>query len=145
MNRAGLPHRKPWNLSLRPLHQAAGADLSIAQLADRIGVSARAVTRWATEGIPAPSADRAAISLGRHPNEIWGAFAYELAEQCNLAAQRAGRIRSANHTYAHRPRNDHVTFEPNDRFCGRDPNARAGKPHRCATDGCRCPTATEAR
>ncbi len=44
---------------------------TIDTLASRIGVSRRTVHRWATHGVPADQADRAAIALGTHPACLW--------------------------------------------------------------------------
>ncbi len=44
---------------------------TIETLASRLGVSPRTIHRWASEGIPATQADRAAIALGSHPAYLW--------------------------------------------------------------------------
>lgn len=73
----------PWRLPLGPLlhyaqpwgpaqHEHRGH----AELAQLIGVSRRTVTRWAAEGVPIVSADRAAMALGLHPTEVWGRMFY---------------------------------------------------------------------
>jgi len=43
------------------------------------GVSKRSIARWRVDGqVPWTSADTAAVSLGRHPRDIWGDVWYEL-------------------------------------------------------------------
>lgn len=47
--------------------------LSQQDLADMIGISSRAITRWRKEGgIPWISADEAAVAIGLHPLLVWG-------------------------------------------------------------------------
>lgn len=44
---------------------------SHAELAALVGVSEKAVARWARDGVPERSADQAAVNLGLHPAIIW--------------------------------------------------------------------------
>ena len=50
--------------------RAAGTS-SISQLSARTGICRRTLHRWAHDGIPPMSADRAAIALGLHPASVW--------------------------------------------------------------------------
>ena len=50
------------------VHQAAPQTV----LAELLGVSRRAVSRWAMSGVPLRSAEDACDRLGIHPCEVWG-------------------------------------------------------------------------
>ena len=41
------------------------------QIGDLLGVSRDTVIRWRRDGIPDRSSDRVAVSLGRHPEQVW--------------------------------------------------------------------------
>ena len=41
-------------------------------LAEALGMNRRTVVRWVAEGgVPEPSADSAAVRIGRHPGDLW--------------------------------------------------------------------------
>ena len=44
---------------------------TMGDMAMMLGVSRRNLIRWSFEGIPERSADRAAVTLGLHPAELW--------------------------------------------------------------------------
>ena len=41
------------------------------QMAETLDVSRRNLIRWKFKGLPEIAADRAAVSLGMHPSELW--------------------------------------------------------------------------
>ena len=55
---------------LAPLLAATGYP-TIAALARRLGVNPRTLTRWRRRGLTDHQADRAAVTLGYHPLNIW--------------------------------------------------------------------------
>lgn len=63
-------------LPVEPLLQLANtldAEMSVRMLAEMIGTTPRAVSRWKADGgVPWISADEAAIALGVHPILVWG-------------------------------------------------------------------------
>lgn len=72
-----------WRLPLGPLLALAirgprtqPGDLGQRELAELVGVTRRTVNRWAAEGVPLCSADKAAARLGYHPAEVWGRMFY---------------------------------------------------------------------
>ncbi len=97
-----------------------------------LAVTRRTIIRYRKEGLTPPLADKIATRLGHHPARLWPD--YDHAEDCWLVE-------------AHWPRGRAIPAglvgipfwpepEPDGRFCGRHPEARAGRPHTCATDGC---------
>lgn len=64
---------------LMALARRGGAEDSITDIADWLGIHTRSLQRWIEDGgIPIDSADSIAISLGRHPAEIWGQAYWDL-------------------------------------------------------------------
>lgn len=61
-------------VSVEPLVEECGGLRSLARWA---GTNATKVRRWRTTGITVDDADRIAVSLGRHPVELWPNW-YEL-------------------------------------------------------------------
>ncbi|HSH58534.1 MAG TPA: hypothetical protein VK988_02620 [Acidimicrobiales bacterium] len=63
---------------VQPLLELYGGNISL--LAREAGVESRSVHRWIAEGgVPEPSADRAAIRMGKHPGDIWDEW-WDLAQ-----------------------------------------------------------------
>jgi hypothetical protein len=85
-------------LPLQPLLEATGVSKSesirdryvtgrpnpISELAHRCGVRARTVHRWRTNDLEMYVADRAAISCGLHPADVWGQAWWDA---CALASE----------------------------------------------------------
>ena len=77
-----MAHAPYPRLPVQPLRAYAvrcGASDSVESICDWLDILPRTYQRWATDGgIPINSADRIAISLGRHPAEIWGRAYWDL-------------------------------------------------------------------
>jgi hypothetical protein len=59
---------------VRPLEALIGADLSAGTIAEMLGTTRRAVTRWRSIGLNERQADELAVRhLGVHPSVVWGA------------------------------------------------------------------------
>ena len=69
--REAMPERR---LSGALLNEAMGG-LSTREMASRLNVSQRTIQRWLVEGLTFDQADSAAVSLGKHPIEIWSDWA----------------------------------------------------------------------
>jgi hypothetical protein len=60
-----------YRFPLEPLMRAAGCQSNL-ELARCTGFTARSVVRWASQGMSANTADKAAVSIGSHPINVWG-------------------------------------------------------------------------
>jgi hypothetical protein len=104
-----------------------------------LGISYRNLTRYLSEGVYGPTADRFATRLGVHPRAVWGEQ-YDAAEDWHAVwgTRLNGRVPRALEDLSPWPEP-----EPGGRFCGRLPGDPGGRPHVCATDGCGCPRARD--
>lgn len=65
-----MPRTTQRRLPFAPLAQLCRGDDG--RLATTFGVQRRQIQRWKHDGIPVDAADRAALTIGLHPLNVWG-------------------------------------------------------------------------